>query len=283
MSNCLLLVDGSNYLYRAYHALPDLRNAAGEPTGTVYGFMKMLHRLEKDYPTAYAACVFDAKGKTFRHDLYTEYKANRPPMPDDLTCQIAPIHELVRLHGWPLLSVEGIEADDVIGTLAMHAREQGFKVIISTGDKDMAQLVDDHITLVDTMKNETLDREGVIRKFGVPPERIIDYLSLIGDNSDNIPGVSKVGPKTAVKWLAQYDSLDNIIQNAGNIKGAVGNHLREALDWLPQARTLVTIRTNSDLNAYVNTIETSLRKKGKDIEGLKKALPISASGICSKS
>lgn len=271
MSNCLLLVDGSNYLYRAYHALPDLRNAAGEPTGTVYGFMKMLHRLEKDYPTAYAACVFDAKGKTFRHDLYTEYKANRPPMPDDLTCQIAPIHELVRLHGWPLLSVEGIEADDVIGTLAMHAREQGFKVIISTGDKDMAQLVDDHITLVDTMKNETLDREGVIRKFGVPPERIIDYLSLIGDNSDNIPGVSKVGPKTAVKWLAQYDSLDNIIQNAGNIKGAVGNHLREALDWLPQARTLVTIRTNSDLNAYVNTIETSLKKKGKDIEGLKKA------------
>ncbi len=271
MSKCLLLVDGSNYLYRAYHALPDLRNAAGEPTGTVYGFMKMLHRLEKDYPTAYAACVFDAKGKTFRHDLYADYKANRPPMPDDLIRQIAPIHELVRMHGWPLLSVEGIEADDVIGTLASTAREQGFSVIISTGDKDMAQLVDDRTTLVDTMKNEILDRDGIIRKFGVPPERIIDYLSLIGDSSDNIPGVSKVGPKTAVKWLAQYDSLDGVIQNAGNIKGAVGENLRKTLDWLPQARLLVTIRSNSDLSGYIQSIEESLKKQDRDIEGLKKA------------
>ena len=227
MSKFLLLIDGSNYLYRAYHALPDLRNSAGEPTGAIFGFMNMLHRLEKDYPTAYVACIFDAKGKTFRHDFYPEYKANRPPMPEDLASQITPIQELVKMHGWQLLSVEGIEADDVIGTLAVTAREKGFKVVVATGDKDMAQLVDDQITLINTMNNEVMDREGVIRKFGVPPERIIDYLSLIGDNSDNIPGVTKVGPKTAVKWLTQYDTLDGVIQNAESIKGVVGNNLRE--------------------------------------------------------
>ncbi|MBR6000206.1 MAG: DNA polymerase I [Oxalobacter sp.] len=271
MNKCLLLVDGSNFLYRAYHALPDLRNSAGEPTGTVYGFMNMIHRLEKDYPTAYAACVFDAKGKTFRHNLYPDYKANRPPMPEDLIAQIAPIHNLIKMHGWPLLSVEGIEADDVIGTLAVAARQQGFKVIVSTGDKDMAQLVDDHTFLVNTMKNEILDREGVIKKFGVPPERIIDYLSLIGDTSDNIPGVSKVGPKTAVKWLSQYGSLKDIIENAASIKGVVGENLRQSLEWLPQARTLVTINSNSDLSAYVDSIETSLRKRDKDTDGLQKA------------
>lgn len=271
MSNSLLLVDGSNFLYRAYHALPDLRNAAGEPTGTVFGFMNMLQRLEKDYPTAYAACIFDAKGKTFRHTLYPDYKANRPPMPDDLVRQIAPIHDLVRMYGWPLISVEGIEADDVIGTLAHTAREEGFQVIVATGDKDLAQIVNDRTRLVDTMNNKVLDREGVIGKFGVPPEQIIDYLSLIGDSSDNIPGVSKVGPKTAAKWLAQYGSLDSIIQHAEDIPGAVGNHLRDALDWLPQARQLVTIRSNSDLGSQVTSIQENLKKQDKDIVGLKKA------------
>ncbi len=271
MSKFLLLIDGSNYLYRAYHALPDLRNSAGEPTGAIYGFMNMLHRLEKDYPTAYVACIFDAKGKTFRHDFYPEYKANRPPMPEDLASQITPIQELVKMHGWQLLSVEGIEADDVIGTLAVTAREKGFKVVVATGDKDMAQLVDDQITLINTMNNEVMDREGVIRKFGVPPERIIDYLSLIGDNSDNIPGVTKVGPKTAVKWLTQYDTLDGVIQNAESIKGVVGNNLRESLDWLPKARHLVTIQSNSDLSAYVESIETTLKKQDRDVEGLKEA------------
>ena len=271
MSNSLLLVDGSNFLYRAYHALPDLRNTAGEPTGTVFGFMNMLQRLEKDYPTAYAACIFDAKGKTFRHTLYPEYKSNRPPMPDDLIQQVAPIHDLVRLYGWPLISVEGIEADDVIGTLAHAAQEEGFQVIVATGDKDLAQIVNDRIKLVDTMNNKVLDRDGVIGKFGVPPEQIVDYLSLIGDSSDNIPGVNKVGPKTAAKWLAKYGSLDSIIQHAEDIPGAVGNHLRDALDWLPQARQLVTIRSNSDLGTQVPSITINLKKQDKDIEGLKKA------------
>lgn len=271
MSNTLLLVDGSNYLYRAYHALPDLRNDAGEPTGTVFGFMNMLQRLEKDYPTAYAACIFDAKGKTFRHTLYPDYKANRPPMPDDLVQQIAPIHDLVKMHGWPLISVAGIEADDVIGTLARIAQEEDFQVIVATGDKDLAQIVNSRTRLVDTMNNKVLDQEGVIGKFGVPPEQIIDYLSLIGDSSDNIPGVSKVGPKTAAKWLAQYGSLDSIIQHAKDIPGMVGIHLRDALDWLPQARTLVTIRSDSDLGPQVSSIRESLKKRDKDIEGLKKA------------
>lgn len=271
MSKCLLLVDGSNYLYRAYHALPDLRNALGEPTGAIYGFMNMLHRLEKDYPTAYVACIFDAKGKTFRHDFYPDYKANRPPMPEDLISQIAPIHDLIKMQGWPLISVEGIEADDVMGTLATMAQNQGLKTIIATGDKDMAQLVNDHITLINTMNNDILDREGVIHKFGVPPEKIIDYLSLIGDNADNIPGVNKVGPKTAVKWLTQYGSLDNIIAHADTIKGVVGNNLRQSLDWLLKARQLITIRSNSDLNEHIQSIEKTLQKQNKDIEGLQKA------------
>ena len=236
MNKLLLLVDGSSYLYRAYHALPDLRNAEDEPTGAIYGFLNMLHRLQKDYPTAYVACIFDAKGKTFRNDLYQEYKANRSAMPDDLVKQTAPIHELVRMLGWPVLSVEGIEADDVIGTLVTIAGKEGFDIVVSTGDKDMSQLVKDHVMLVNTMNNEVMDTEGVIRKFGVPPERIIDYLSLIGDTSDNIPGVSKVGPKTAVKWLAQYGSLDGVIENAGTIKGTAGDNLRKSLDWLPQAK-----------------------------------------------
>lgn len=271
MNKLLLLVDGSSYLYRAYHALPDLRNAAGEPTGAIYGFLNMLHRLEKDYPTGFVACVFDAKGKTFRNDLYEEYKANRSVMPDDLIKQTGPIRELVNMLGWPVLSVEGIEADDVIGTLVSIAEKEGFDTIVSTGDKDMSQLVGKGVTLVNTMNNEVLDREGVINKFGVPPEKIVDYLSLIGDTSDNVPGVNKVGPKTAVKWLTQYDSLDNIMENAAAIKGTVGENLRESLNWLPRARELITIRKDCDLSEQFRSIEESLVRKPEEVAGLRNA------------
>lgn len=213
----LLLVDGSSYLYRAYHALPDLRNGEGFPTGAIYGIVNMLRKLRNDYPAKYSACIFDAKGKTFRDDLYPAYKEHRAPMPDDLRAQIEPIHEAVRALGWPILVVEGVEADDVIGTLAERAAREGVRTIVSTGDKDLAQLVNDHVTLVNTMTNETLDPAGVQAKFGVPPERIVDYLSLIGDTVDNVPGVPKVGPKTAVKWLTEFGSLDNVIAHAGEI------------------------------------------------------------------
>ena len=246
----LLLVDGSSYLYRAFHAMPDLRNTQGEPTGAIYGVLNMLRRLDSDHKAtdvAFKACVFDAKGKTFRDDWYAEYKANRPPMPDDLRRQIEPIHAGVAACGWPILMVDGVEADDVIGTLARQAAAQGIDVIISTGDKDLAQLVDAHVTLVNTMSNETLDEAGVLAKFGVPPERIVDYLTLVGDKVDNVPGVDKVGPKTAVKWLAQYGSLDGVIAVAGEIGGAVGDNLRRALDFLPLGRRLVTVRCDVDL------------------------------------
>ena len=241
----LLLVDGSSYLYRAFHAMPDLRNSQGEPTGAIYGVLNMLRRLDSDYKAtdvAYKACVFDAKGKTFRDDWYPEYKANRPSMPDDLRLQIEPIHEGVAACGWPILMIDGVEADDVIGTLARQAAAQGIDVVISTGDKDLAQLVDERITLVNTMSNETLDAAGVLAKFGVPPERIVDYLTLVGDAVDNVPGVAKVGPKTAVKWLTQYDSLDGVIAAAADIGGVVGENLRTALDFLPLGRKLVTVR-----------------------------------------
>ena len=240
----LLLVDGSSYLYRAFHALPDLRNKDGEPTGAVYGVLNMLRRLRKDIEADYIACVFDAKGKTFRDEFYPQYKANRPPMPDDLSAQIEPLHACVRAMGWPLLMVEGVEADDVIGTLARQATAAGMRTVISTGDKDIAQLVDSSITLVNTMSNETLDEKGVEQKFGVRPDRIIDLLALIGDSVDNIPGVEKVGPKTAAKWLAQYGSLDEVVKHAGEIGGVVGENLRKALDFLPVARTLLTIKTD---------------------------------------
>ncbi|HRK78891.1 MAG TPA: DNA polymerase I [Thiobacillus sp.] len=240
----LLLVDGSSYLYRAFHALPDLRNSAGEPTNAIKGVLAMLHKLRKDYAADYIACVFDAKGKTFRDELYPAYKAHRPPMPDDLRNQIDPLHEAIRAEGWPLVVVDGVEADDVIGTLVHHAERKGIHSIVSTGDKDMAQLVDDHVTLVNTMSQETLDEAGVAAKFGVPPERIIDYLTLVGDTVDNIPGVAKCGPKTAVKWLAEYGTLDNLLAHADTIKGAVGDNLRAARDWLPQARALITIKTD---------------------------------------
>jgi DNA polymerase-1 len=240
----LLLVDGSSYLYRAFHALPDLRNAAGEPTNAIKGVLAMLHRLRRDHAADYIACVFDAKGKTFRDDLYPEYKAHRPPMPDDLRSQIEPLHEAIRAEGWPLVMIDGVEADDVIGTLVVDAARQDIRSIVSTGDKDMAQLVNDHVTLVNTMSEETLDEAGVAAKFGVPPDRIIDYLTLIGDAVDNVPGVAKVGPKTAVKWLSEYGSLDNLLAHADEIKGVVGDNLRAAVDWLPQARVLITIKTD---------------------------------------
>jgi len=243
----LLLVDGSSYLYRAFHALPDLRNRENEPTGAIYGVLNMLKRLRKDYSADYLACVFDAKGKTFRDDLYPEYKAQRPPMPEDLARQIAPLHEAIRALGWPLIMEEGVEADDVIGTLAQMAEREGIRTVISTGDKDIAQLVNPHVTLVNTMSNEILDEAGVLAKFGISPARIVDYLTLIGDSVDNVPGVAKVGPKTAVKWLAQYETLDNLVAHAGEVGGVVGENLRAALDWLPQARRLLTIKCDVEL------------------------------------
>nr|WP_244193146.1 DNA polymerase I [Paraburkholderia eburnea] len=252
------MVDGSSYLYRAFHAMPDLRGPDGEPTGALYGIINMLRRMRKDVTAEYSACVFDAKGKTFRDDWYPDYKANRPSMPEPLAAQIEPIHAAVRALGWPLLMVEGVEADDVIGTLACQAEKLGMKVVVSTGDKDLAQLVTDHVTLINTMSNETLDREGVIAKFGVPPERIVDYLSLIGDTVDNVPGVNKCGPKTAVKWLTQYGSLDGIVEHADEIKGTVGGYLRDALDFLPMARKLVTVETACDLAPHLESIEASL-------------------------
>ncbi|MEP6608195.1 MAG: DNA polymerase I [Burkholderiaceae bacterium] len=250
----LLLVDGSSYLYRAYHALPDLRTSNGEPTGALRGFISMLHVLRQQVQAEYMACVFDAKGKTFRDDLFSEYKANRVAMPDDLALQIEPIRVAVRALGWPMVEIEGIEADDVIATLARRAGEHGLRTVVSTSDKDLAQLVNDRVTLVNTMSNETLDIAGVNRKFGVAPERIVDYLTLVGDSVDNVPGVEKVGPKTAAKWLHEYGSLDGIVANAGGIKGAVGENLRKALPWLPTARRLVTIRDDCDLGDQVKSI-----------------------------
>ncbi len=269
MNKTLLLVDGSSYLYRAFHAMPDLRNAEGAPTGAIYGMINMLRRLRQDYEAAYIACVFDAKGKTFRDDLYPEYKANRASMPEDLVRQIEPIHEVVRAMGWPILMVEGIEADDVIGTLAVQAASQGLDTVVSTGDKDLAQLVNERVTLVNTMSNEKLDRDGVIAKFGVPPERIVDYLTLVGDTVDNVPGVEKVGPKTAVKWLTQYGTLDDVIAHASDIGGVVGENLRRALDWLPQAKHLVTVKCDCDLSAHLSDIGQQLINRPEDKEALR--------------
>ncbi|MBB5540510.1 DNA polymerase I [Paraburkholderia fungorum] len=265
----LLLVDGSSYLYRAYHAMPDLRGPEGGPTGALYGMINMLRRMRKEVTAEYSACVFDAKGKTFRDDWYADYKANRPSMPEDLARQIEPIHVAVRALGWPLLMIEGVEADDVIGTLSTEAEKRGMNVIVSTGDKDLAQLVSDHVTLINTMTNEKLDREGVIAKFGVPPERIIDYLSLIGDTVDNVPGVEKCGPKTAIKWLTQYETLDGIVAHADEIKGAVGDNLRRALDFLPMAKKLVTVERQCDLTGHIVSIEESLQSRPESREELR--------------
>ncbi len=264
----LLLVDGSSYLYRAYHAMPDLRSPDNAPTGALYGMINMLRRLRRDFPAEYSACIFDAKGKTFRENWYADYKAHRPSMPDELVRQIEPIHRAVRALGWPLLMVEQVEADDVIGTLAREAEQVGMKVIVSTGDKDLAQLVTEQVTLVNTMSNERLDRAGVLAKFGVPPERIIDYLALIGDTVDNIPGVAKCGPKTALKWLAQYGSLDGVIAHAAEIGGAVGENLRRALDFLPLARKLITVRTDCELAPH-DSIEVSLAMRAEHPEEMR--------------
>jgi DNA polymerase-1 len=249
--------------------MPDLRGPEGGPTGALYGMINMLRRMRKEVTAEYSACVFDAKGKTFRDDWYPDYKANRPSMPDDLSRQIEPIHVAVRALGWPLLMIEGVEADDVIGTLSTAAEQRGMNVIVSTGDKDLAQLVSDHVTLINTMTNEKLDRAGVIAKFGVPPERIIDYLSLIGDTVDNVPGVEKCGPKTALKWLTQFDSLDGIVAHADEIKGAVGDNLRRALDFLPMARKLVTVERNCDLTDHIVSIGESLASRPESREELR--------------
>ena len=247
MSNPLILVDGSSYFFRAFHALPPLTNANGQPTGAIYGVANMVKRLAKDYHSNQIAVVFDAKGKTFRDEWYPEYKANRPPMPVELSSQFQPLLNVLGAMGFPLLIVEGVEADDVIGTLARQATEAGLPVVISTGDKDMAQLVNQHVTLVNTMSRETLDIAGVTAKFGVTPEQIIDYLALVGDTSDNVPGINKCGPKTAAKWLNQYHTLDNLLTHVDEISGKIGEHLRAGLTQLSLSKKLVTIKTDVEL------------------------------------
>ena len=251
----LLLVDGSSYLYRAFHAMPDLRAVPGDPasapTGAIRGMINMLASLRKDVHPEFAACVFDAKGPTFRDAIYDKYKAQRSPMPDDLRAQIEPIHEVVRLLGWKVLMVPGVEADDVIGTLAVAADSQGIDVVISSGDKDLAQLVTKHITMIDTMNGKRRDLAGVEAEFGVPARLMLDYQTLVGDVVDNVPGVDKVGPKTAAKWLQEYGSLEAVVANAPNIKGVVGENLRKALDWLPTGRQLLTIKTDCDLAGHM--------------------------------
>ena len=268
----LLLVDGSSYLYRAFHAMPDLRGPADVPTGAIHGIVNMLGWLRDHIAAEHAVCVFDAKGPTFRDEWYPAYKAHRPSMPDDLRAQIEPIHEVVRLLGWPVLEVPGIEADDAIGTLARVAVESGHKVVISTGDKDLAQLVNPQVSLINTMAKppEVLDVPGVTGKFGVPPDRIIDYLTLIGDAVDNVPGVEKVGPKTAVKWLAEHGSLDGVVAAAADIKGVAGENLRKALDWLPMGRRLITVKLDCDLADHVPAwpVLDALAMKAPDLPGL---------------
>ena len=259
----LLLVDGSSYLYRAFHAMPDLRNGAGEPTGAIYGMVNMMRRARSELKADHIACVFDAKGKTFRDEMYAEYKAHRSPMPEDLVKQIEPIHAMVKALGWPVLMVTGVEADDVIGTLACQATQAGWETIISTGDKDLAQLVNPSVTLINTMTNEKLDILGVVEKFGVPPELIVDYLSIIGDTVDNVPGVPKAGPKTANKWLSEFGNLDNLMANADQIKGVVGENLRATLHWLPQARQLITVKTDCDLSPHLPGLD-DLHAKPED-------------------
>lgn len=264
MTKPIILVDGSSYLYRAFHAMPSLTNSKGFPTGAVYGVINMLRRLLTDYETEYLAVIFDAKGKTFRDEIYDKYKANRTEMPSDLVQQIEPIHAIIRALGIPLVMVEGVEADDVIGTLAKEIERQNQKTIISTGDKDLAQLVNQHTTLVNTMTDTVFTIETVKEKFGIPPEHIVDYLTLVGDTVDNIPGVPQVGPKTAVKWLQEYGNLDNIVANANTIKGKVGENLRNSLAQLPLAKQLATIKIDVPLTFHFD----DLKIKPKDEEKL---------------
>ena len=264
--NTLYLVDGSSYIYRAYHALPNLTNSAGEPTGALLGVANMLRRLLNDAESENIAVVFDAKGPTFRHEMYDQYKANRPPMPVELRQQVEQILEFVRLLGLPLIQVQGVEADDVIGTLAKRAAAEKMDCVISTGDKDMAQLVNDHVSLVNTMTETSMDADGVVQKFGVKPEQIVDFLALTGDKADNIPGVEKCGPKTAAKWLNTWQDLEGVMANAGDMKGKIGEYLREALEILPLSKDLVNIRCDLDLEQDVGQLrrgpvdETALRE-----------------------
>ena len=271
----LLLVDGSSYLYRAFHAMPDLRAVPGDPTspatGAIRGMINMMQALRREVRADYAACVFDAPGKTFRDDWYPDYKAHRSPMPDELRSQVPAIHEVVQLLGWTVLTVPDVEADDVIGTLARTAARQSIEVIVSSGDKDMSQLVDEHVTIIDTMNGKKRDVAGVTAEFGVPPHLMVDYQTLVGDTVDNVPGVDKVGPKTAAKWLMQYGSLDELLVHADEIKGQAGENLRKALDWLPQGKRLVTIRTDCDLDGHVTGLPSlaSIAIGEQQVDGLK--------------
>jgi DNA polymerase-1 len=270
----LLLIDGSSYLYRAFHAMPDLRAIPGDPssspTGAIRGMVNMMQALRKEVPAAFVACVFDAKGPTFRDVLYPQYKGHRSPMPDDLRAQIEPIHALMQLLGMKVLDVPGVEADDVIGTLAVMAAAQGMQVIVSSGDKDLAQLVNERITIIDTMNGKRRDMAGVEAEFGIPARLMLDYQTLVGDTVDNVPGVEKVGPKTAVKWLLEYGSLESVVENAGSIKGVVGENLRKALPWLPTGRQLLTIKTDCDLMAWLPALPNleDLRRSEEDSSGL---------------
>ncbi|HLK71932.1 MAG TPA: 5'-3' exonuclease H3TH domain-containing protein, partial [Steroidobacteraceae bacterium] len=250
----LVLIDGSSYLFRAFHALPPLSNSAGQPTGAIHGVLSMLMKFLREYQPPHIAVVFDAAGRTFRDELFAEYKAQRAPMPDQLRPQVEPLLEAVEALGLPLLRIEGVEADDVIGTLACRARSAGQRVLISTIDKDMAQLVDERITLINTMSNTLLDRAGVKAKFDVFPEQIIDYLALIGDSSDNIPGIEKVGPKTAARWLSQFGTLDALIEHRAEITGKVGENLRAGLTTLALSRQLATLRTDLSLPVEEHTL-----------------------------
>ena len=263
MSGKLVLVDGSSYLYRAFHAMPNLTNSQGEPTGAVYGVVNMLRRLLKEQPSEYFAVVFDAPGPTFRDQMYPKYKANRPPMPDELRGQIQPLHDVISALGLPLICVKGVEADDVIGTLAVAASEMGIETLIASGDKDLFQLVGDKVLLVDSMKDITYDATGVVNKFGVPPERMVDFLTLVGDSVDNIPGVPKVGPKTASKWLNEFGSLDELVQHANEIGGKVGEYLRGALDQLPMSKALATIKLDVQLDVHPDGLQLQPADKSR--------------------
>ena len=263
MSGKLVLVDGSSYLYRAFHAMPNLTNSQGEPTGAVYGVVNMLRRLLKEQPSEYFAVVFDAPGPTFRDQMYPKYKANRPPMPDELRGQIQPLHDVISALGLPLICVKGVEADDVIGTLAVAASEMGIETLIASGDKDLFQLVGDKVLLVDSMKDITYDATGVVNKFGVPPERMVDFLTLVGDSVDNIPGVPKVGPKTASKWLNEFGSLDELVQHANEIGGKVGEYLRGALDQLPMSKALATIKLDVQLDVHPDGLQLQPTDKSR--------------------
>ena len=252
MKETILLIDGSSFIFRAFHAMPNLTAPDGKPTGATYGIINMLKQMQKKYSNITLwGCVFDTPHKTFRDNLYPEYKANRAEMPTELVPQISDIHQIINALGIPIIIQNGIEADDIIGTIAVNAVNMGFKVLIATGDKDFAQLVNDNITLINTMNDELLDYNGVINKFGVEPSQIIDYLSLVGDKADNVPGVNKCGPKTAVKWLTEYKTLDNLLAHQDKISGVVGENLRQANAWLKTAKTLVTIDTNIALTSVL--------------------------------